>query len=500
MKNKYNDLLKIHREIQVINQIAQSLGWDTETMMPKGAIIQRSEQQGYIARLTHIKQTDPEIGKLLKEIKEHQDYESLTDIEKRNILLIQREYDRNTKVPVDFVAEFAKQSVISTETWKEARAENDFSKFRPFLEKMFEMSKELANYLDSDMHPYDVLLDLYEPSMNIEQYNKLFNPLKEAIVELIRKCKNASKHPDEGIIKRKVPLDIQKKLSEDIMPRLGYDLSRGRLDTAAHPFTSGAYDDVRITTRYNEDDFTSSLFAVMHEGGHGCYEQNYDENLKYQPVGNYCSMGVHESQSRFYENILGRSKSFWYFYLPKFKEITGEIFADVEYDDFIKAINKVEPSLIRVEADEVTYNLHIILRFELERDLFEGKIKIEDLPQLWKDRMKEMLDVTVETDSDGVMQDIHWSGGSFGYFPTYSLGNIYGTQFFAKLVEEIPNWNEELEKGNVAILTEWVKKNVQEKGNLFDPPELVREVTGELPDPKYLIQHLYDKYSFLYGF
>ena len=500
LKEKYETLLERVKEIQIIGQIAMLVAWDTEVMMAKGSLEQRSNQQAFLAKLSHSKTTDPEIGKLLKEIKEDPNYESLSFIEKRNIYLIQREYDRETKLPPEFVVEYSKASVISIEKWKEAREENSFSSFQPHLEKMLELSKQYANYLNPDLHPYDVLLDIYEPGMTMEKYNEIFNPLKKATVELINKCKNATKQPEKTLVKRKVSLDIQEELSQNVMIILDYDLDRGRLDTSTHPFSSGSYDDVRITTRYNENEFTSSFFAVMHEAGHGCYEQNHAKELRYQPVGNYCSSGLHESQSRFYENIIGRSKSFWMFYLPKFKEITGDIFTDINYDDFLLSINRVEPSLIRVEADEVTYNLHIILRFELERDLFEDKIKITDLPQLWKNKMKEMLGITVETDSDGVLQDIHWSGGMFGYFPTYSLGNVYGAQFFAKLIQDIPDWNIQLEKGNVSVLTNWLKKNVQEKGNLYDPPELLKEVTGNYPSPQYLIDFLNKKYSEIYGF
>ncbi|MHA2357465.1 MAG: carboxypeptidase M32 [Candidatus Heimdallarchaeaceae archaeon] len=500
MKEKYDELLSRMKEIQVIGEIAQLVGWDTEVMMAKGSVEQRSNQQAFIAKLSHSKITDPEIGNLLKEIQEDPNYNNMSYIEKRNIYLIQRDYDRETKLPPEFVAELTKATVISMETWKEARKENNFSLFQPHLEKMLELSKQYANYLNPDLHPYDVLLDLYEPGMTMERYNEIFNPLKEATVELISKYQNAERKPDKSLILRKVPLDIQDKLAQDAMALLDYDLNRGRLDTSAHPFSSGAYDDVRITTRYFEDNFAGSFFAVMHEAGHGCYEQNYDKELKYQPVGNFCSSGIHESQSRFYENVIGRSKSFWFYYLHKFKEVTGEIFADVDYENFLLAINRVEPSLIRVEADEVTYNLHIILRFELERDLFEDKIIVADLPQIWKDKMKETLGVTVETDSDGVMQDIHWSGGMFGYFPTYSMGNVYGAQFFAKLIQDIPDWSIQLEKGNVSVLTNWLKKNVQEKGNLYDPPELLKEVTGEYPSPQYLIDFLNKKYSEIYGF
>ncbi|MCE7747315.1 MAG: carboxypeptidase M32 [Candidatus Heimdallarchaeota archaeon] len=500
MKKQYDTLLKKMKELRVIEQIAQILSWDQEVMMPKGSVMQRSEQQAYVATLAHKKQTDPVIGKLLKEIKEHTDYETLSYQEKRNIYLMQRDYDRATKIPPEFVEEYTKESVISIEKWKEARTNNDYNLFKPHLEKLFELTKKYANYLNPDLPAYEVLLDLYEPGMTIEKYNKIFDPLKEATVELLEKIKQSKRKPDFSLIRRKVPIELQEKLSLELMKLFNFDMDKGRIDASAHPFTGGEYDDIRITTRYALDDFTRSLFAVMHETGHGCYEQNLPNELRYQPIGNYCSMGIHESQSRLYENIIGRSKSFWWFYLEKFKKLMGDIFSDVKYDDFILAVNAVQPSLIRVEADEVTYNLHIILRFEIERDLFEGKISIDELPEVWNKKMKETIGIDVDKISNGVIQDIHWSGGSFGYFPTYTLGNVYGAQFFAKLVQEIPDWNVGLEKGDIKSLTDWLTKNVHHKGNLYDPPELVKEVTGELPDTKYLIKHLKDKYSYLYGF
>lgn len=500
MKEKYETLLNKIKEIRVIGQISQILGWDQEVVMPKGSVIQRSEQQAYVAQLSHMKQTDPAIGKLLKEIKEDPDYETLGYQGKRNIYLMQRDYDRATKIPPEFVIEYTKASVIATEKWKEAKAKEDFTIFKPHLEKQFGLAQQYANYLNPDLPAYEVLLDLYEPGMTIEQYNVIFTPLREATVELLSKIQQSEKKPNISLIRREVPIELQEKLSLELMKLLNFDMTRGRVDQSAHPFTGGEYDDIRITTRYTLDEFTSSLFAVMHETGHACYEQNLPEDTKYQPISNYCSMGVHESQSRFYENIIGRSKSFWWFYFEKFKQQMKGIFDDVTYDDFILAVNAVQPSFIRVEADEVTYNLHIILRFEIERDLFEGKIKVDELPEVWNKKMKEMLGVEVDKISNGVLQDIHWSGGSFGYFPTYTLGNVYGAQFFVQMVKEIPDWNEKLEKGDIASLTDWLVKNVHQKGNLYDPPELVKEVTGELPNPNYLIKHLNDKYSYLYGF
>ncbi len=500
MKEKYKELMSKAQEIQVIEEISSLMGWDTLVMLPEGSVEQRGNQMAYISKLAHLKSIDPLIGIIIKEILEHPEYEKISETEKRNIYLVKREYDKKTKLPTDFVAEFTKQSVITHEIWKNARKNNDFATYLPFLEKMIEFGKKYAHYLNPDLSPYDVMLDFFEPGMSVESYTRIFTPLKVATVELIKKCQNASNKPDETIIHRHCPTEIQKKISDDIIPLIGYDLKRGRLDIAAHPFTTGSYDDVRITTRYLENHFTSSLFATMHEAGHGCYDQNQKKEWRYQPIGNYCSMGIHESSSRFYENIIGRSESFWKFYFSRFKEITGTIFEDVTYEQFIFAINSVKSSAIRVEADEVTYNLHIILRFEIEKDLIEGNIEVADLPKVWNEKMREMLGYDVQDDAEGVMQDVHWSGGMVGYFPTYSMGNIFGAQFFAKLKKDIPNWKEELENGNIEIVTNWFKENIHEKGNMYDPSELLKGVTGEEPTPKYLIDYLNEKYSKLYNF
>ena len=499
MKEKYEQLLSIFRELQIIEQISMLLGWDNQVVMPPKGVEQRGDQMAFISKLQHERATDPQIGELLREIKESSEYENFTYEEKRNIYLMQREYDRVTKIPPEFIAEFTKQQVITHEIWKKARQENNYEEYKPYLKKILDMGKQFANYLNPDLHPYDVMLDYFEPGMNREKYNRIFTPLKEALVPLIKKCLESNKQPKIEILNRNCPIEIQKKLSLDVIPLINYDLERGRLDEAAHPFTTGNYDDVRITTRYLENYFPSSFFATMHESGHACYDQNLKKEWRYQPIGNYCSMGIHEANSRFYENIIGRSIEFWKFYFNRFKEITGTLFEDVELDDFVHAINNVQPSAIRVEADELTYNLHIILRYELERDLMEGKVTVDELPEVWNQKMKELLDYEVKNDAEGVLQDIHWSSGMVGYFPTYSMGNIYGAQFLHKLSKDIPNWREEVEKGNIKIMTDWMKKNVQEKGNLYDPAELVKEVTGEEPNPEYLVKYLTEKYSKLFN-
>ena len=401
-------------------------------------------------------------------------------------------------VPADFVGEFNKQGVLANEAWEKAKDQSDFSVFQSELEKMVDLNKRYANYLNPKIDPYDALMDFSEPGMSQEKFERLVAPVKEVIVPLIKKCSQSIHQPDKTILTRKVAVDAQKKLNFDILNVIGYDLERGRFDETVHPFTTGAYDDVRITTKYFEENFLSAIMSTMHEAGHGEYEHYVGKNGKYQPVGMWCSDGVHECSSRFYENIIGRSLAFWKYYYTKFKELTGDIFTDVSLEDFVQVINKTEPSAIRVDADELTYDLHIILRYEIERDLMNGRIEVKDLPMIWNEKMKTLLGYEVKNDAEGVLQDIHWSYELMGYFPTYTLGNIYGAQIFNKLKDDIPDWEKEIEEGNLQKVLNWFRKNVHEKGNVLDSDDLVEKITGEKVSSKYLADYLSNKYTKLY--
>ncbi len=493
----YQKLMEISHQMVVLEQISGLLGWDAETMMPKKAVEQRGGMMAFLSKLEHEMTTDPELGKLISELEK---IDSFNEIEKRNIYLMRRNYDQKTKIPVELVVERAKLSMTAVDVWKKARAENDWNIFAPYLEKQIEINKKIANYLDPDKDPYDVLLDLFEPGMTIEKYNKLFDELKAGTIELINKIKNAEIKGNRDLITRKVDIPTQEKIMHKLMKIIGYDTEGGRLDITTHPFTGGpGYDDVRITTRYIEDDFASSFFSVAHEGGHGIYEQNVCPDHRYEPIGHSCSMGIHESQSRFFENILCRSEKFWEYFFPELIEMTGETFKDVKFNDFMRAINIVQPSLIRIEADEVTYNLHIIIRYEIERDIMHNKLDVKDIPAEWDRKYKEYLGVDVDSVANGALQDIHWSGGAIGYFPTYSLGNIYGAQFLNTLKQDIPEWEDLLSKGNFIPIKEWLNKKIHHMGNKLDPIDLVTHVTGEAPNPKYLLNYLNDKYSKLYN-
>jgi carboxypeptidase Taq len=505
--SSYKKLMEKVKDLLTLQSATAIIHWDMETMMPPKAIGLRSQQLALLSRIEHRMSTDPEIGRLLEEVMRPSEYDKLDAVQKRNVYLIKKNYDEQTKLPEELVAEIAKQQAITVDVWKKAKAAKNFSMFKPELEKLVELEKKAAEILmkvKETATPYDALIDIFEPKMTTKTITKVFNELREGLVSLLKKCENAPKQPDVSILKRKVPIDVQKKIAKALAQVVGYDIESreagGRIDETEHPFTTGYYDDVRITTHYYEDNFASSIFSVLHEAGHALYEQNLKKEWMFQPVGTGCSSGFHESQSRFVENIIGRSREFWVYFLPKLKEIAGNILSDVDLETFVHAVNQVKPSKIRVEADEVTYGLHIIIRFNMERDLFADKIMVKELPEIWNQNYKEYLGVEIENDSEGVMQDTHWASGSYGYFPSYALGNIYSGQILSAMEKDLKNWREQVAKGNVTKVKEWLVKNVHAYGNLYDPEELIRKITGKGLDVKPYLNYLNRKYSKLYVF
>ncbi len=505
--SNYKKLMEKGRGLFILQSAVAVIHWDMETMMPPKAIKLRSQQLATLSRIEHKMSTNPEIGTLLEEIMRHPEYDKLDAVQKRNVYLTKKHYDEQTKLPEELVAEIAKQQAVTVDVWKKAKATKDFSMFKPELEKLVGLKKKAAEILmevKETATPYDALIDIFEPKMTAETISRVFDELKEGLVSLLRKCENAPKQPDTSIFKRKVPVDVQRKISKALAKFIGYDVESkeagGRIDETEHPFTTGYYDDVRITTHYYEDNFASSLFSVLHEGGHSIYEQNLNPEWIFQPVGTACSSGFHESQSRFVENIIGRSREFWVYFLPKLKELTGNILSDIDLDTFVHAVNQVKPSKIRVNADEVTYGLHIIVRFNLERDIFADKIMVTELPENWNQSYEDHLGVEIENDSEGVMQDTHWASGLYGYFPSYALGNIYSGQILAAMEKDLSNWRSQIAKGNFNCVKQWLIKNVHSYGNLYDPLDLIKKVTGEELRVKPYLNYLNEKYSKLYGF
>jgi len=504
---EYKRLMEKTKEFIVFRSAEAIVQWDMETKMPPKGIGLRSQQLALLSLIGHKMSTDPEIGALLEKVTKPKEYEKLDTLQKRNVYLIKKQYDEETKLPEKLVVDIAKQRAISVDTWKKAKAAKNFAMFRPELEKLVDLQKQAADILmkvKETSTPYDALIDIFEPKMDAKTISTVFDELQRGLVTLLRKCENAPRQPDMSVLKRKIPIEVQSKIAVALAEAVDYDVTSkqagGRIDETEHPFTTGYYDDVRITTHYYEDLFASSIFSVLHEAGHAMYEQGLKQEWMFQPVGSGCSSGFHESQSRFVENIVGRSQEFWTYFLPKLKDLAGKNLTDVKLEKFVQAINQVRPSKIRVEADEVTYCLHIIIRFNIERDLFADKIKVKELPEIWNQKYKEYLGIKIENDSEGVMQDTHWASGLYGYFPSYALGNIYSGQELAALQKDLPDWRKQLAKGNFKAVKQWLVKNIHSQGDLYDPQVLLKKATGKELDVRPYMTYLNEKYSKLYGF
>ena len=502
----YTELLGKAREITVLNSAEGVIHWDMETKMPPKGIELRSQQLALLGRIEHKMCTDPGIETLIEKIEGH-GYGSLDELQKRNVYLIKKNFCEMTALPEKLVSELIRQGTITTDTWKKAKAARSFANFKPDLEKLVDLEREAAQILmdvKGTKTPYDALIDIFEPKMTAEQISRIFDELKRGLVSIIKKCGAAPNQPDTSFLCREVPIDAQRKISNSLAKFIGYDVESkeacGRIDETEHPFTTGYYDDVRITTHYHERNFASSAFSVLHEGGHATYEKNLRREWIYQPIGAACSYGFHESQSRFVENIVGRSREFWAYFLPILKGFTGDLFSDIPIDRFVHAINRVEPSKVRIEADEVTYCLHIIIRFEIERELFAGKITVSDLPEIWNQKYKEYLGVKIENDAEGVMQDTHWASGLYGYFPSYALGNIYSGQILSIMQKEVPDWRGQIAKGDFCPVKSWLTEKIYNYGNLYDPGSLIKKISGEGINAKHYLDYLDEKYSGLYGY
>jgi len=503
----YKRLMSRAKDLAVLGSTEAIVHWDMETMMPPKAVSLRSEQLSLLSIISHKMNSDPEIGRLLHEITGSSQYGALSDVEIRNVQLTQKNYNEQIALPEKLVAETAKQQAITVNTWKKAKAARSFSMLKVDLEKLLNLNRQAADILmkvKNTHTPYDALIDIYEPKMTSDAIDKIFTPLQAGLRKLLAKIQSVSTTSKSEILKTNIPIKSQRRIATTLSQILGYDTttrkSGGRIDETEHPFTTGYYDDVRITTHYYPEDFTSSIFSVLHETGHALYEQNLPQHWKYQPIGTNCSMGFHESQSRLCENIIGRSREFWKCYLPKLKQITAPALSNVGLDDFLFAINEVKPSKIRIEADEVTYNLHVVVRFQIEKDLFNGKTSVDELPGIWNQKYEEYLGVKILHDSEGVMQDTHWPSGMYGYFPSYALGNIYSGQIVDQLTKDVPNWRSQLEQGSLKNLREWLTANVYSYGRLYDTADMLKKITGKNLDAIPYLHYLQEKYSALYRF
>lgn len=502
----YKELLLKTKDLTILGTAEGIINWDMETKMPPGALEQRSLQLELLSRVHHKLATDPEIGKLLNAIQTSPDYNGFGELEKRNVYLINKGYREQVVLPEKLVAAIAQQQALTVNVWKKAKAQKKFSLFKPDLQKLLDLSKQAAEILvkvKESKTSYDAAIDNFEPKMTVEQLTSTFNQLQIGLKRLLSKIQANPAKQATSILNLPVPVENQKRIAQLLTHILGYDTAspqaRGRIDETEHPFSTGYYDDVRITTHYFINNYASSIFSVLHESGHALYELNLNPKWKYQPIGSTCSYGIHESQSRLYENVIGRSKEFWTSFLPELKSEAPNL-AKLDVDTFVHAINRVEPSKIRIEADEVTYNMHIIIRFEIERDLFAGKITVNELPEVWNQKYADYLGVEVEDDSEGVMQDTHWASGLYGYFPSYALGNIYSGQITEAFTKALPDWGSQLAGGKLGGVNDWLNKNIHASGSLLDPEDLIKKATGKSLNSEPYLQYLNKKYGDLYGF
>jgi carboxypeptidase Taq len=506
VESAYQELLAKYKDTVVLCTAEGIIHWDMETMMPPKAIEQRSQQLALLSRIHHKFATDPIIGKLISGLQISSQNHTLGQVQKRNLYLINKNYQEQTALPEKLVSDLAMQEALTVNKWKKAKAKKDYNLYKADLQKLLDLSKQAADILmkvKGKKTPYDALIDNFEPNMSTQTITTTFRELLGGLKPLIAKIEAHQTAPAQDMLRQQVPVENQRKITQLITQTLGYDTASpnagGRVDETEHPFTTGYYSDVRITTHYYPDNFASAVFSVLHETGHALYEQHLKAEWEYQPVGATCSYGIHESQSRFYENMIGRAREFWRGFLPKLIAAAPSL-SNLELDGFIHAINRVGRSKIRIEADEVTYSLHIIIRFELERDLFSGKITVDELPQAWNQKYAEYLGVEIKDDAEGVMQDTHWASGLYGYFPSYALGNIYGGQILAQINKTLPDWQTELSEGNLGAVNNWLKTNIHSQSNLYDPQELIKQATGSNLDAKPFLQYLNQKYGALYGF
>ncbi len=497
----YAELIRRTKETALLGSCGGVLGWDERTYLPKQGGSLRAEQLALLARMTHELATDPVIGELLGEIEGTPLVADPASDAGANVREIRRSYDRAVKLPKALVEELARAATLGQRAWQEAREKSEFALFRPHLEKIVGLKRQEAAALGYEKTPYDALLDEYEPGATSEAIARTFAELRTDLVPVIQAVLSSSAKAPTEILKREYPVERQKEFGRSAAQAIGFDFDSGRLDVTTHPFCSGmGPGDCRITTRYNPRHFNESFFGILHEAGHGLYEQGLDAEHFGTPRGQACSLGIHESQSRMWENLVGRSRPFWEHFFPKARQVFPEALGNETLDRFYFAINDVRASFIRVEADEATYNLHVILRFELERDLIAGDLKPADMPGAWNERFQKSFSLTPANDAQGCLQDIHWSAGLIGYFPTYTLGNLCASQLMEQARHDLGDQTgEAFRRGEFAPLRKWLNDKIHRQGQRYRAPELVKQVTGKPLGHEPLMRHLRGKLGPLYG-
>jgi carboxypeptidase Taq len=482
-------------ELTNLNSILALLQWDQEVMLPAGASSGRASQFSVLSTIIHQKITDPVLGKLLEDL--NGEGEELSAADRALIRVVRREYDKNTKLPEKFVADFAGLTSEALPVWVRARKQNDFAIFLPLLDEVISMSRQKADFLGYNDHPYDALLDLYEEGLTTAVLDILFSSLQRELSPMLQ-LRISHQESIEGKLAKLPPMEqeVQVRFTERLLAEIGYDFRRGRQDISAHPFTTSlGHNDRRVTNRFNPDSL-EFIFSALHEGGHALYEQNIASVYSDTPLDEGVSLGIHESQSRLWENIIGRSHLFWQTYYSLLQEFFPNQFKSISLNDFVGYINRVDPGMIRVEADEVSYNLHVLIRFELEKGLIDGTITAADLPGLWNEKYNNYLGVKVDSDANGVLQDIHWAHGSFGYFPTYTIGNLAAAQIWQSYCLYDTDYKQTLGQGRLAKIRNWLSENIYHHGALYPPAELLQKVCGEELNSSYFLEYLKNKPEF----
>ena len=491
---RYDELKQRLMEIWDLGKATGLLAWDQQTMMPARGAAVRADQLGTLSKVIHERFVDDEIGRLLDDLRDHESSLPYDSDEASLIRVTRRDWEKERRVPTELREEMTRAAWQAFPVWVEARRDSNFEHFRPALERNVELKRRYVECFDVD-EPYDALLDDFEPQMKTVEVREAFDRLKDGLVPLIAA---APKEFDDAFMDGPWPREAQERLNPFILERFGFEPGAYRIDPTEHPFASSmGTQDIRLTTRYPENQL--GLFATMHEAGHGLYEHGVDPALERTPLCRGASLALHESQSRMWENLVGRSRPFWRWFYPQLQETFPEQLRDVELDRFYRAINSVKPSLIRIEADEATYSLHIILRFELEQELIEGRLAPGDLPDAWNARMQEYLGVDVPDDRRGVLQDVHWSRGSLGYFPTYALGNVISVQIWERVLEDVPDLEERIEAGEFAPLRDWLREHLWRLGRKLTPRETLERVVGGGIDPAPYLRYLNAKLPELSG-
>lgn len=486
-------------EVEDLNHASSLAGWDQQTYMPAGGAEDRGYMLGTLSRLAHQAFTSPEVGQLLEDLAPGASQFDPDSDEAALVRVTTRLYRKQVQVPANLVEELAYIASVGHQAWARARAQKDFPFFEPYLKRILELRRQYANIFAPFDHVYDPLLDDFEPGLSTADLKGIFDKLRPQQVALIQAI--ADRPPvDDSFLCQSLDRQKQWDFGVDVITRFGYDWQRGRQDLAAHPFTTSfGLDDVRITTRFDPKLSISALMSTMHECGHALYDQGFSKSLMRTPLATGASLAIHESQSRMWENLVGRSKVFWEFFLPRLQQIFPSEFGTVNLDRFYRGLNKVERSFIRVEADEATYNLHIMLRLELEIELMQGSLDVHDLPDAWRARMQDYLSINPPDDALGVLQDVHWSGGMIGYFPTYALGNLISVQLWEKINQDIPDLPGQIRQGEFRQLLEWLRTHIHQHGAKYEPQELVEKVTGSKIDPDPYLRYLREKFGEVYN-